>query len=81
MNGASDLANDGKVAGVPVAAYMGGRPCTVSLLIGAGMPLLLGPRTAHEHREDPPETLEALVWLRDYLTSNDYGPYPLAPGA
>jgi hypothetical protein len=78
MDGASDLANDGKVVNVPVAAYVAGEPGTVSLLIGAGIPLFLAPARGDQQREDPPETLESFSWLRDYLTT-DYGPYPLVP--
>jgi hypothetical protein len=61
----TEFANEGRTIAVPVAGYIDGLAASLQLVVGAGIPLAIVDGDAREEREDAPNTLAALAWIRD----------------
>jgi hypothetical protein len=61
----TEFADEGRAIAVPVAGYIGGTAATLQLVVGAGIPLAIIDGDPQDRRDDAPNTLACLAWIRD----------------
>lgn len=63
---ATEFGSAGQVIAIPVACYLDAKPTSVTMVVGAGVPLLIGQAEATDPQVDPPNTLASWDWIRTH---------------
>ena len=59
----TEFANAGRTVDPPVACYLNAAATSMSIIVGAGIPVVVADRPFDE-REDPPMTLASWEWMK-----------------
>lgn len=63
---ATEFGNAGQLIALPVACYLLGKPTTVTMVVGVGVPLLVSDAEVGDPLAEPPETLRSWEWIKSH---------------